>query len=88
MYTLVAGLVVFNQLNPLSAYQLALTACFRNWQAILLCMVFIAILSVVATLPFFLGWVGLGWLILFSILLITNFYIWKDIFCLKINPLE
>lgn len=79
LYSLVPGLIIFNRLTPLAAYRFAFSAGLRNWQPIMLYMLIVTCLGIAATLPFFLGWIVLG-----PILLIANFYLWRDLFTLPI----
>jgi uncharacterized membrane protein len=74
-YSVIPGLVIFNRLPPLIAYRFAFAACLRNWQPLMLYMLVMAVLGIVATLPLLLGWI-----VLLPMVLIVNFYIWRDLF--------
>ena len=80
VYNVIPGLIIFNRLMPFAAYRFAFLACVRNWQAVMLYMVFTALLGIIATLPLLLGWI-----VLLPIMLITNFYMWRDFFVFPLN---
>jgi uncharacterized membrane protein len=74
-YNVIPGLIIFNRLTPLTAYRFAFSACLRNWQPLMLYMVLLAFLGIIATLPLLLGWI-----VLLPMVLIINFYIWRELF--------
>lgn len=74
-YAWIPGLIIFNKISPSSAIRLALSACLRNWQMVLLYLLIFFGLGILASLPLF-----LGWLILLPIINITHFYLWKTMF--------
>jgi uncharacterized membrane protein len=74
---MIPGLILFNRLTPLAAYRFAFSACLANWQPIMLYMLVFFGLSIAASLPFFIGWIAL-----FPMAFIINFYIWQDLFTL------
>lgn len=74
-YTLTPGLILFNGLTPFAAWRFAISACLQNWRVMLLYFFILSVFSLLATIPFFLGWI-----ILLPVLILTHFYIWKSIF--------
>ena len=78
-YTLIPGLIIFNRLTPFSAYYFAFSACLRNWRPLMLYMLVMSSLGMLASILLFLGWI-----VLLPMLMIANFYIWKDLFALSL----
>jgi uncharacterized membrane protein len=78
-YNIIPGLIIFNRLTPTAAYRFAFSACLNNWQPIMLYMLLLIALGLGASLPLLLGWI-----VLLPIIMITNFYIWRELFTLPL----
>lgn len=79
-YAWIPGLIIVNKISPFSAIRLALSACLRNWQMVLLYLLILCGLGFLASIPLF-----LGWFILLPIINITHFYLWKTTFSSSLN---
>jgi hypothetical protein len=84
-YELILGLIIFNDLSIFMAFRIAFFACLRNWRPLTFYMVVCSILELLSLLPLLMGWRGslfvlLSWIILFPILSISHFYMWKHFF--------
>ena len=69
------ALVVFQDMQPLAAMQSSFFACIKNMMPMLVYGLILMILSIVATIPF-----GLGWLVLLPVLLASSYTAYRDIF--------
>lgn len=74
-YTLTPGLIIYNRLSPLTAWRFAINACLQNWRATLFYLFILSVLGMLASIPFFLGWI-----ILLPVMILTHFYLWKSFF--------
>jgi hypothetical protein len=69
------GLVVFRQVKPVESLQLSFGAVVKNALPFLVYSVIQLVLSLVASIPF-----GLGWLVLLPVTLLTVYVSYKDVF--------
>ena len=74
-YALLPGLILLNRLTPFTAWRFAISACIHNWKTVLFYFFLLFILALVATL-----FLGIGWIVLLPVILITHFYLWKALF--------
>lgn len=74
-YAVIPGLIVFDRLRPFPAYHLAFAASLRNWRPIAVYLLIAIIFGMLASMLFFIGWV-----VFLPVIIIANFYIWKDLF--------
>ncbi len=77
------ALIVFNKLNVLQAMKASLVACVKNSLPFLVYGIVGLILSVLATLPLFLGWI-----VLVPVSIASIYYAYKDIFPVSLDALE
>lgn len=68
-------LVVFDNLNPVEAMKLSLSACLMNWLSFLVYGAVVLVLWFIASIPFFLGLV-----VLLPVLICSVYTSYKDIF--------
>lgn len=54
------ALVVFHDMEPLDAMKASFTGCIKNWLPFLIFIILYIVFAVVATIPFLLGWLVLG----------------------------
>ncbi|HET9977872.1 MAG TPA: BPSS1780 family membrane protein [Burkholderiaceae bacterium] len=69
------ALVVFRRMAPLDAVKASLSAVLRNWLPFLVYGLIQIGLSIVASIPF-----ALGWLLLMPVMLLTVYVSYKDVF--------
>lgn len=69
------ALIVFDNLGAVEAIKTSFNACIRNFIPFLIYGIVTFVFALVASIPFF-----LGWLILFPVLTITAFTSYRDIF--------
>jgi uncharacterized membrane protein len=69
------GLVVFRRVKPVESLQLSFSAVVKNALPFLIYSVIQLVLSLVASIPF-----GLGWLVLLPVTLLTVYVSYKDVF--------
>lgn len=69
------ALVVFRGVAPLDAVKASLRAVLRNWLPFLVYSLIQIGLSIVASIPF-----GLGWLLLMPVMLLTAYVSYRDVF--------
>ena len=69
------SLVMFHGLKPVEALKASFFACLRNFIPFLLYGIVLMVLSIVATIPF-----GLGWLVLGPVVLASIYTAYRDIF--------
>jgi uncharacterized membrane protein len=67
--------VVFRRIAPLDAVKASLRAVLRNWLPFLVYGVIQIGLSIVASIPF-----ALGWLLLMPVMLLTAYVSYRDVF--------
>lgn len=70
-----AGLVLIHQVAPLEAISLSVRACSKNWWPLTIYSLFVTLWGIAAVLT-----LCLGFLVLFPVLQIANYLIYKDIF--------
>lgn len=70
-----APLIIFHGLKPVAALKASFFGCLKNFIAFLLYGIVLLVLSVIATIPF-----GLGWLILGPVLIASIYTAYRDIF--------
>jgi len=70
------ALVVFHEQEPMAAMKQSFYGCLKNWLPFLLYGVVFLVLAIVATLPFF-----LGWLVLWPVMIGGLYKSYQDIFC-------
>jgi hypothetical protein len=75
VYYFAPGLVAIDEQGPLSAYKSAFIACFKNILPGIVYLVLISIAAVLASIPFF-----LGWLVLLPVMFASIFAAYQDIF--------
>jgi len=69
------ALVVFRNVAPIDALKASFSACLKNIMPFLLYTVVYIIAAIVASIP-----LGLGWLVLLPVLLLTVYVSYKDLF--------
>jgi hypothetical protein len=69
------ALVVFRKTAPIDAVKASFSAVFRNWLPFLVFGLIHIVLSIVASIPF-----GLGWLVLVPVMLLTAYVSYRDVF--------
>lgn len=69
------ALVVFRQVPPVEALKLSAAAVLKNWLAFLVFSVIYLVASIVASIPF-----GLGWIVLVPVSLLTVFVSYREVF--------
>jgi uncharacterized membrane protein len=69
------ALVVFRKMAPLDAVKASLAAVISNWLPFLVYGVIQLLLSIVASIPF-----ALGWIVLVPVMLLTAFVSYRDVF--------
>ena len=75
LFWFTAPLIVLHRVNALTAMKLSFIGCFYNVPAFILFIVVGAVLALFATLL-----LGLGWFVLFPVIVATQYLGWKDIF--------
>lgn len=68
-------LVLFDRIAPVDAMKLSLMACLKNWRVLLVYGVILLVLGIVASIPF-----GLGWLVLGPVLVGSTYAAYRDLF--------
>ena len=69
------ALVVFRNLPPVQALKLSTVVVLKNWLAFLVFGVIYLVASIVASIPF-----GLGWIVLVPVSLLTMFVSYREVF--------
>jgi uncharacterized membrane protein len=69
------ALVVFRNMPPVEALKLSTAAVLKNWLAFLVFGVIYIVASIVASIPF-----GLGWIVLVPVSLLTAFVSYREVF--------
>lgn len=69
------ALVVFRNVEPLEALKASVSASLKNLMPFLIYGVIYFVLSIVASIPF-----GLGWFVLVPLVLLSNYVSYKDVF--------
>lgn len=69
------ALVVFRRVAPLEAVKLSIAATLKNWRPFLVFGVLYIVASIVASIPF-----GLGWLVLAPVAMLAVYVSYRDVF--------
>lgn len=70
------ALIVLHEVAPVAALKASFFACLRNWVPFLVYGVVLLVLSLAAAIP-----AGLGYLVLFPVLVASVYTAYRDIFC-------